>query len=60
MTTTELLALLLALSLTVNLGFTVAWIAKAAGQSTGKAVLIALGLALPTLGLYFTALSAYA
>lgn len=59
MTTIELLALLLALSCAVNLALAVVWVAKASGQTTATATLIALGLVLPALGVYFTAVTAY-
>ncbi|MEV0854446.1 hypothetical protein [Nocardia fluminea] len=59
MNTTQILALLLALSLALNLGFTVAWLAKTSGQSAPAATLIALGIVISTLGVYFAALSAY-
>ncbi|MGY1941663.1 hypothetical protein [Nocardia gipuzkoensis] len=59
MTTTQLLALLLALSIALNLAFAVVMLAKAGGQSSTNSVLIALGVVLPALGVYFAALTAY-
>lgn len=55
----QLLALLLALSLTTNLGMVAAWIAKVGGQSSSRAVLVGLGVIIPTLAVYFAAVAAY-
>ncbi|MFD3426649.1 hypothetical protein [Nocardia fluminea] len=59
MTTTQLLGLLLALSFAFNFGFAIAVVARASGQHLYASVLIAIGLVVPTLGVYFTALAAY-
>ncbi|MFI5783553.1 hypothetical protein [Nocardia sp. NPDC051570] len=59
MSTNQLLALLLALSLALNLGFLVGAIAKSHEVSIGGSVLVALGVAIPALGVYFAAVAAY-
>ncbi|MEU3014414.1 hypothetical protein [Nocardia asteroides] len=59
MNTIQVVVLLLVLSLALNLGYTVAWIAKSSGQNTPAATLIALGVVIPALGIYFTAFAAY-
>ncbi|WP_067865974.1 hypothetical protein [Nocardia shimofusensis] len=59
MNTIQVLTLLLALSLALNLGFVVAWLAMACGQTAPAATLIALGVVISALGVYFAALAAY-
>jgi hypothetical protein len=55
----EILSLLLAVSISVNLAVTAYLIARAAGLSSAQAILTSAGAAATSLGLYFAAIAAY-
>jgi len=59
MSPVEILSLLLALSITLNIAITAALIARRAGASTANAILTGAGAAATTLALYLAAVAAY-
>ena len=59
MTMINLLVLLLALSMSINIGFTAGAIARLAGQSLPRSVLVGAGAAATFLTIFFTALPSY-
>lgn len=59
MSLAEILSLLLALSVTLNIAITSALIARSAGVGTANAILTGAGAAATGLALYFAAVAAY-
>lgn len=55
----EILSLLLALSIALNIAITAGLIARSAGVGTANAILTGAGAAATSLGLYFAAVAAY-
>jgi hypothetical protein len=59
MTMIKLLVLFLALSVSLNIGFTAGTVARVAGQSLPRSVLVGAGAAATFLTIFFTALPSY-